>query len=195
MYNSQSTFERVCIEGIASNWRYVLSGVSQGSLLGPLLFIIFINDLELRIINTVLKFADDTKVFGSVLNEQDRMVLQQDLQKLSEWADIWQMKFNVPKCRLIHFGSHNSQFTYHMKGKQLEEVNSEKDLEVIISSNLKVADHCHHAYAAANRMLVRGQLNLGMLTSWFVSTKVLYAHIWNTLHPYGIRITKRTKYF
>ena len=48
--------------------------------------------------------------------------------------------------KVMHFGSHNRQFTYHMKGKQLEEVNSEKDLGVIISSNLKVADHCRHAY-------------------------------------------------
>jgi len=55
--------------------------------------------------------------------------------------------------KVMHFGSHNRQFTYHMKGKQLEEVNSEKDLGVIISSNLKVADHCRHAYATANRML------------------------------------------
>jgi len=53
----------------------------------------------------------------------------------------------------MHFGSHHRQFTYHMKGKQLEEVNSKKDLGVIISSNLKVADHCRHAYATANRML------------------------------------------
>jgi len=99
--------------------------------------------------------------------------------------------------KVMHFGSHNRQFTYHMKGKQLEEINSEKDLGVIISSNLKVADHCRHAYATANRMLglFSRQLNLGMLTSWFVSTKVLYAHILNNLHPYGIRITKRTKYF
>ena len=55
--------------------------------------------------------------------------------------------------KVMHFGSHNKQFTYHMKGKQLEEVNSEKDLGVIISSNLKVADHYRHAYATANRML------------------------------------------
>lgn len=55
--------------------------------------------------------------------------------------------------KVMHFDSHNRQFTYHMKGKQLEEVNSEKDVGVIISSNLKVADHCRHAYATANRML------------------------------------------
>ena len=56
-------------------------------------------------------------------------------------------------CTLIHTTGTVRQFTYHMKGKQLEEVNSEKDLGVIISSNLKVADHCRHAYATANRML------------------------------------------
>jgi len=55
--------------------------------------------------------------------------------------------------KVMHFGSHNRQFTYHKKGKQLEEVNSEKDLGVIISGNLKVTDHCRHAYATANRML------------------------------------------
>ena len=100
--------------------------------------------------------------------------------------------------KIMHFDSRNRQLTYHMKGKQLEEVNSEKDVGVIISSNLKVANHCRHAYAIANRIcwvFFRGQLNLGMLTSWFVFTKVLYAHILNTLHPYGIRITRRTKYF
>jgi len=67
--------QRVCVEGAASLWHLVLSGV-----LGPLLFIIFINDLELQIINTVLKFADDTKVFGTVIDEDDRAVLQEDLQ-------------------------------------------------------------------------------------------------------------------
>jgi len=70
--------------GSSITWRFMLSGVPQGSVLGPL--IIFINDLELQIINTVLKFADDIKVFGTVIDEKDdRAVLQEDLQKLSEW--------------------------------------------------------------------------------------------------------------
>ena len=88
------------MEGAASLWRLVLSGVPQGSVQGPLLFIIFINDLELQISNTVLKFADDTKVFGTVIDEDDRGVLQEDLHKLSEWADSWRMEFNVEKCEI-----------------------------------------------------------------------------------------------
>ena len=138
---------RVCVEGAASLWRLVLSGVPQGSVLGPLLLII--NDLELQIINTVLKFADDTTVFGTVIDEDDRAVLQEDLQKLSEWADSWQMEFNVEKCKVMHFGSRNNKFNYCTRGKQLEVVSVERDLGVIIASNLKVADHCQQAYATA----------------------------------------------
>ena len=70
-----------------------LSGISAGSVTVYYL----VNDLELQIINTVLKFADDTKMFGTVIDEDDRAVLQEDLQKLSEWADSWQMEFNVEK--------------------------------------------------------------------------------------------------
>jgi len=92
-------------------------------------------------------------VFGTVIDEDDRAVVQEDLQKLSEWADSWQMEFNVEKCKVMHFGSQNNKFNYFMRGKQLEVFSVERDLGVIIASNLKVADHCHQAYATANRML------------------------------------------
>ena len=164
------------MEGAASLWHSVLSGVPQGSVLGPLLFIIFINDLELQIINTVLKFADDTKVFGTVIDEDDRAVLQEDLQKLSEWADSWQMEFNVEKCKVMHFGSRNNKFNYSIRGKQLEVVSVERDLGVIIASNLKVADHCQQAYATANRMLglSHERSNTGTSALWYTSTKVWF---------------------
>jgi len=145
--------QRVCLDGYSSAWVYVLSGVPQGSVLGPLLFLIFINDLEYAILSLILKFADDTKVFGRVSNSAQRQLLQDDLEKLCAWADSWQMDFNVDKCKVMHIGSRNKQFSYMMKGHQLDVVTTEKDLGVFISSNLKVAEHCYDAYSKANKML------------------------------------------
>jgi len=93
--------QRVCLDGYSSAWVYVLSGVPQRSVLGPLLFLIFINDLKLDILSLILKFAEDTKVFGRVSNSVQRQLLQDDLDKLCVWADSWQMEFNVAKCKAI----------------------------------------------------------------------------------------------
>ena len=79
-------YQWVCIEGVCSDWILVLSGVPQGSVLGALLFLIFINDLESHILSHVLKFADDTKLFGTVNAEADHVTLQNDLDILTQWA-------------------------------------------------------------------------------------------------------------
>ena len=91
--------QRVCIKGKQSTWEEVWSGVPQGSVLGPLLFLIFINDLEDNTSGNVLKFADDTKIFRQVRDVQDSISMQADLDQLVEWADKWQMQFNVSKCK------------------------------------------------------------------------------------------------
>jgi len=70
-----------------------MSGVPQGSVLGPMLFLIFINDLDLGVLSTILKFADDTKIFLRVMTPADRSQLQKDLGILCEWAENWQMTF------------------------------------------------------------------------------------------------------
>ena len=88
-----------------------LSGVPQGSVLGPLLFLSFINDLQYDILSLILKSADDTKVFGRVSNSAQRQLLQDDLDKLCARADSWQMEFNVDKCNAMHIGSRNKQFS------------------------------------------------------------------------------------
>jgi len=68
--------QRVCISGYKSAWKIVTSGVPQGSVLGPVLFLIFINDLDAALVNSILKFADDTKLFGKVNNDSDRESIQ-----------------------------------------------------------------------------------------------------------------------
>jgi len=149
----ENRMQRVCINGTSSGWRVVLSGVPQGSVLGPLLFLIFINDLDLRLLSTILKFADDTKILGKAITPTDRLQLQLDLDELCKWAKDWQMKFNVSKCKVMHTGSSNSNSTYFMNGQQLSEVTEHKDLGIMISSTLKVADHCQYACNKANKML------------------------------------------
>jgi len=85
----------------------VLSVVPQGSVLGPILFLIYINDLDDDITSKVLKFADDTKVFRKIKCDADRQHLQDDLNKLIEWSEKWQMLFNFGKCN----GNENAQYT------------------------------------------------------------------------------------
>ena len=87
--------QRVVVDGEVSNWKSVLSGVPQGSVLGPILFLIYINDLDDDITSNVLKFADDTKVFRKIKSDADRQHLQDDLNKLIEWSEKWQMLFNL----------------------------------------------------------------------------------------------------
>jgi len=89
--------QRVCINGSLSDWIQVLSGVPQGSVLGPILFLIFINDLECGITNWILKFADDTKIFGPVCDYNDYTAFQEDLNRLFSWTTDWQMAFNIEK--------------------------------------------------------------------------------------------------
>ena len=89
-------------DGEVSKWKSVLSGVPQGSVLGPILFLIYINDLDDDITSKVLKFADDTKVFRKIKSDADRQHLQDDLNKLIEWSEIWQMLFNFGKCKCLH---------------------------------------------------------------------------------------------
>ena len=90
--------QRVVVDGEVSNWKSVLSGGPHGSVLGPTLFlIIYINDLDDNITSKVLKFADDSKVSRKIKSDADRHHLQDDLNKLIEWSEKWQMLFNFGK--------------------------------------------------------------------------------------------------
>ena len=127
--------QRLIVDGEISNWKSVLSGVPQGSVLGPILFLIYINDLEDDISSRVLKFADDTKV----TNDKDKQNLQDDLEKLVKWSKKWQMLFNFGKCKCIHIGHGNMDEEYKMRDLVLGRTTQEKDLGVTFSADMKVS--------------------------------------------------------
>jgi hypothetical protein len=111
--------QRVVINGVMSDWQEVLSGIPQGSILGPLLFIIFINDIDQGITSKILKFADDTKLLGGVKSEEDLESLRKDLNRLYDWSEKWQVKFNLDKCKVMHIGYKNGEADYVIGGKIL----------------------------------------------------------------------------
>jgi hypothetical protein len=145
--------QRVVLNGEASDWLQVTSGVPQGSVLGPTLFVMYINDLENDLLSKVSKFADDTKLGGKALCADDCRKIQEDLNKLSDWSEKWQMSFNVEKCKVMHIGDKNPHFKYQIRDQELSNVKQEKDLGVIISNNLKTTDQCTAASKKANKML------------------------------------------
>ena len=145
--------QRVILNGFKSDWELVRSGVPQGSVLGPLLFLIYINDLDNSTSCMVSKFADDTKIATSVNDIKNCFKVQNTLDRLLGWADKWQMDFNKKKCKVLHIGHSNKNFNYEMQGEWLESVEYEKDLGVIVSNNLKGSKHCLEARNKAYRML------------------------------------------
>ena len=144
--------QRVVLNGETSDWTNVTSGIPQGSVLGPILFLIYINDLPDIVRNIVKLFADDIKLYARVNTECQRDNLQTDINNLVEWSETWQLRFNSSKCKHLHLGN-ESGFTYHMEGKEIEQVHEEKDLGVIVDSKLKFQTHIASATKKANRVL------------------------------------------
>ena len=145
--------QRVVIGGSHSTWRRVWSGVPQGSVLGPTLFLIYVNDLLENIDSKGKLFADDAKIYRQLRTEEDRKTFQQDLDKLHAWSTKWGMRFNESKCKAMHIGRKNPRWSYTLGGAALQETEREKDLGVWVTSNFKAADQVASAAAAANSML------------------------------------------
>ncbi len=114
--------QRVVIDGTASDWILITSGVPQGCVLGQVLFIIYINDIDVRLNNFISKSADDTKLGNTVITDCERMNLLEDLRKISEWSQRWKMPFNVNKCQILQVGTRIEKFEYEMNGTKLESV-------------------------------------------------------------------------
>ena len=145
--------QRVVVDGEVSNWKSVLSGVPQGSVLGPILFLIYINDLDDSITSNVLKFADDTKLFRKVNTDGDKQHLQNDLDRLVNWSEKWQMLFNFGKCKCLHTGHGNLNVNYKMGDTVLGTTVKEKDLGVTMSADMKVSEQCGIAASTGNQII------------------------------------------
>jgi ribonuclease P/MRP protein subunit RPP40 len=145
----------VVLNGKFSSWAEVLSGVPQGSVLGPILFLIFINDLDgaASLIEILRKLADDTKLGQIMSTDEDKEKLQQALDNLCAWADRWGMEFNIKKCKIMHLGHNNPCRVFTMKNQQLETTETQRDIGVNVSKLLKPSLQCAHAARTAQSVL------------------------------------------
>ena len=122
-----------------------MSGVPQGSVLGAVLFNIFINDLDEGIEGVLIKFADDTKLGANT--PEDRIRIQDDLDRLENWA---KMNFNGEKCKVLHLGRKNQMHHYRMGETCLGSSTCEKDLGVLVDHTLNMNQQCDLVAKKAN---------------------------------------------
>jgi len=146
--------QRVGVAGSFSTWADVISGVPQGSVLGPILFVCFINDMPEVVRSLIYMYADDSKIFGEVNNSIDGEVMQRDLDSLDKWEYKWQLSFSIEKCKVMHLGgAKNPMLTYKMKTTALQVTTEEKDLGVWMNDSLKSTQHVVQTVKKANQIL------------------------------------------
>ncbi len=147
----------VNINGTVSDWSEVISGVPQGSVIGPVLFVIFINDMPNNIRNFISLFADDAKLYGKTSSVEDRRSMQEDINTLQQWSDKWQLSFYADKCKTLYLGKNNVKQHYSMMSNSsavtLEETTCEKDLGILVDNTLSFDQHICEAVKKANKKL------------------------------------------
>ena len=151
--------QRVVVGDAKSTWLEVVSGTTQGTVLGFLLFLIFINDLPKKCSpedeSQVMILADDTKTFQEIHKQEDQQMidqkaLQDRINNIAEWADEWKMEINPTKSKVIHIGKDNPGLPYVIKGTEISTVEVEKDIGFWISNDLSTSTH---VYKARNKAL------------------------------------------
>ena len=181
---------RTVTRGEKSGWREVTSGVPQGSVLAPVMFLVYINDLTEGVTSYMNMFADDAKVQRKITDEESTKALQSDLDKIHGWSQKWQMEFNTSKCSVIHMGESQKRemAAYKLGEEELKKVDKEKDLGVTITKNLDPGEHIggivRKAYAWwANLRMAFNYMDLRMakiLITQYIRPSLEYAAvIWN----------------
>ena len=171
--------QRVQVDGSSSEWADVTSGIPQGSVLGPLLFLRYINDLPDIVHSFIKLFADDAKLYAVVNTARDTTVVQNDLGSLDNWSEIWQINFNYDKCTHMHLGKDQKFSMYSMRQNGapviINQVTEQKDLGVTIDNKLKFVPHIQAMVKKANR-------NLGIIKRTFsYLDKTVFLNLYKTI--------------
>ena len=150
--------QRVVINGQYSTWRNVRSGIPQGFVLGPLLFVIYISDLHETVLSQVFLFADDTKMYRQIQDASDRHTFQLDISKLQEWVDKCFLRFHPDKYNLMTIGRDTSTDYYTMYSEDkglvpMANVQSEKDVGVIFNLNMSFREDINSRATKANNIM------------------------------------------
>jgi ribonuclease P/MRP protein subunit RPP40 len=150
--------QRVRVNNSFSDWCDLLSGVPQGSVLGPILFAIYVNDLPGAVRNSSVRlYADDSKLYFSVNSVEDAAAFQEDLNRIHAWANEWQLTLAFHKCAVLHCGFSNQRFDYTIAGVPVAKAASYCDLGITVTPDLKPSVHCRTlakcAFTRANLIL------------------------------------------
>ena len=131
------------VRGVESSWREVTSGVPQGSVLGPIMFVVYVNDMVEGIKSYINLFADDAKIMRKVINIEDCRKLQEDLDRIYKWSQDWEMVFNAKKCHVMELGKGKNRPSgiYRMGEGVLQKVSEERDLGVVVQDSLSPEKH------------------------------------------------------
>lgn len=133
----------VMVRGFKSPSRIVPSGVPQGSHLGPLFFLVYVNDLCTNITSKFQMFADDLKLYREIHSNDDKMCLQRDINTINDWCDRNKMVLNSSKCFYLNFSRkrNSSHASYFIKNDQVSEISSMRDLGVVVDTKLDFKEH------------------------------------------------------
>ena len=148
---------RVPVNGVFSKWHDVISGVPQGSVLGPVLFVAYINALPDETESSdIFLFADDNKLFKNIYNDSDTLLLQRGINKMHSWSTNSLLRFHPDKCYSINIRSKSKQYCYHnykMNYKDLENKSKIKDLGIIVDENLRFSNHIINKVNKADQIM------------------------------------------
>ncbi len=192
--------QRVILRNGSSSWQNVTSGVPQGSILGPLLFLIYVNDLPDSVRGTSKMFADDTKVYCPIQTLSDCERLQDDLNALSCWSNTWLLRFNAGKCVVVKTRQ-KIDYDYTLDGVNLTQVHEQKDLGVNISDTLLPSSHVQDIVKKANqrtgivkRCFTGLENKIGLLYKSIIRPVLEYgAPAWNPWHKKDIDVLESSQ--